>query len=68
MNKLQKYLRLYFFLGKYIMVRRNRASRRKRSGGKAGHTFKNLVGTRAEVDRCENHENFPRLLDEVAKR
>ena len=31
------------------MVRRNRASRRKRSGGKTGRTFKNLVGTRAEV-------------------
>jgi len=31
------------------MVRRNRASRRKRSGGKSGRTFKNLVGTRAEV-------------------
>ena len=31
------------------MVRRNRASRRKRSGGKVGRTFKNLVGTRAEV-------------------
>jgi len=42
-------LRLYFFLGKYIMVRRNRASRRKRAGVKAGRTYKNLVGTRAEV-------------------
>ena len=31
------------------MVRRNRASRRKRRGGKSGHTYKNLVGTRAEV-------------------
>jgi len=31
------------------MVRRNRASRRKRRGGKARHTYKNLVGTRAEV-------------------
>ena len=31
------------------MVRRNRESRRKRSGGKTGRTFKNLVGTRAEV-------------------
>ena len=42
-------MRLYFFLGKYIMVRRNRASRRKRAGVKAGRTYKNLVGTRAEV-------------------
>ena len=31
------------------MVRRNRASRRKRAGVKAGRTYKNLVGTRAEV-------------------
>lgn len=31
------------------MVRRNRASRRKRRGGKAGSSYKNLVGTRAEV-------------------
>ena len=42
-------MRLYFFLGKYIMVRRNRASRRKRAGVKSGRTYKNLVGTRAEV-------------------
>lgn len=42
-------MRLYFFLGKYIMVRRNRSSRRKRKGGKAESGFKNLVGTRAEV-------------------
>ena len=42
-------MRLYFFLSKYIMVRRNRASRRKRAGVKAGRTYKNLVGTRAEV-------------------
>ena len=31
------------------MVRRNRASRRKRAGVKSGRTYKNLVGTRAEV-------------------
>lgn len=31
------------------MVRRNRSSRRKRKGGKAGSSYKNLVGTRAEV-------------------
>ena len=42
-------MRLYFFLINYIMVRRNRASRRKRAGVKAGRTYKNLVGTRAEV-------------------
>ena len=44
-------MRSYFFLIKYIMVRRNRASRRKmrRAGVKAGRTYKNLVGTRAEV-------------------
>ena len=31
------------------MVRRNRASRKRRAGVKAGRTYKNLVGTRAEV-------------------
>ena len=40
-----------FSLIKYIMVRRNRTIRRKtrRAGVKAGRTYKNLVGTRAEV-------------------
>jgi len=31
------------------MVRRNRNSRKKRAGVKSGRTYKNLVGTRAEV-------------------